>query len=265
MIYEVDGSSRLTGFLWHASDHVDQMGFSEAARRAIFESGARDGFLEWVHGNSIAELGENRHHETGDDRFEPDNIIYSSRRANFVAIISRRTGDIVWRVGPDFANGPERGLGQFVGQHHAHMIPAGLPGAGNILVFDNGGASGYGEGGSGKKGFVYRRDYSRVVEFDPVTLAIVWQYGKESGDQFFFSGNLSGAQRLPNGNTLITIGDNGEIIEVTEDKNVVWRYVVPYDETDKRKFVYRAYRIPPEWLPPGKADADYPLWSERYE
>ena len=34
--------------------------------------------------------------------------------------------------------------GQIIGQHHPHIIPVGLPGAGNLLVFDNGGQSGYG-------------------------------------------------------------------------------------------------------------------------
>ena len=34
-------------------------------------------------------------------------------------------------------------LGQIIGQHNPHIIPKGLPGAGNLLVFDNGGASGY--------------------------------------------------------------------------------------------------------------------------
>ena len=33
---------------------------------------------------------------------------------------------------------------QIIGQHHAHLIPQGLPGAGNLMVFDNGGSSGYG-------------------------------------------------------------------------------------------------------------------------
>ena len=38
----------------------------------------------------------------------------------------------------------ERKLGWIIGQHHAHIIPRGLPGEGNLLVFDNGGWAGYG-------------------------------------------------------------------------------------------------------------------------
>src|SRR5262249_60412612 len=37
----------------------------------------------------------------------------------------------------------------------------------------------------------------------------------------------SGAQRLPNGNTLIFSGLNGIVFEVTPAREVVWRYVAP--------------------------------------
>ena len=49
-------------------------------------------------------------------------------------------------MGPDYRESSAlRALGQIVGQHHPHLIPKGLPGAGNLLVFDNGGASIYGD------------------------------------------------------------------------------------------------------------------------
>ena len=40
----------------------------------------------------------------------------------------------------------------------------------------------------------------------------------------FYGQNISGAQRLPNGNTLICEGPDGYIFEVTSDGNVVWTY-----------------------------------------
>ena len=43
------------------------------------------------------------------------------------------------KLGPDYSTGKAKEIGQIIGQHHAHMIPQGLPGAGNILLFDNGG------------------------------------------------------------------------------------------------------------------------------
>ena len=136
------------------------------------------------------------------------------------------------------------------------MIPKGLPGAGNILVFDNGGRSGFG----GDTGYPrYEREYSRALEFDPVTLEIVWQFGAESGYEYFFSPYISSAQRLPNGNTLIDEGSKKRIFEVTADKKIVWDYTHEMDAG----IVYRAYRIPPEWVPGNPLG--YTEWSELYE
>ena len=209
----------------------------------------------------MAFLGENRWYKKGDDRFSPANIIIGSRHANFIAIIKRSTGKIVWRVGPDFSKGtPEQKIGQIIGQHHAHMIPRGLPGEGNILVFDNGGRSGY--GGDNLFPRYPSRGYSRVVEFDPVTLNKVWQYGTEKGEDSFYSHYISSAQRLPNGNTLINAGASGWIFEVTPDREIVWEYTSP-SEGKRGNSVYRACRVPPEWAPGNPSG--YPEWSSMFE
>ena len=55
-----------------------------------------------MHINSMCVLGENKWYDQGDERFHPDNIIIDARNSNILAIISKETGDIVWRVGPDF-------------------------------------------------------------------------------------------------------------------------------------------------------------------
>lgn len=260
VIYEVDWEGKLTGFQWHAAEHFEDYGFDNSARKAIHECcnfDRKKGFSDWLHLNSASYLGLNRwYDEKGDERFRPENIIISSRSANFVAIIAYDTGGVVWKVGPDFVEGSsEHGLGQIVGQHHAHMIPRGLPGEGNILLFDNGGKSGYG----GPEGYPrYKREYSRVIEFDPTTFELVWQYGSEVGEEHFFSHFISGAQRLPNGNTLVTDGANGRIFEVTKEKQKVWEYVAPAQGEFGNK-VYRAYRVPPEWVPGNPAG--YREWA----
>jgi len=263
VIYEVDWNGKLTGFEWHAADHFDEFGFDQSAKDAIYRAPQYDsdkGFFDWLHINSMSLLGQNHwYDETGDERFNPENIIISSRSASFIAIISRASREIVWRIGPDFSSGEVwDNIGQLVGQHHAHMIPEGLPGAGNILVFDNGGQSGYGGNGNKPR---YTRSYSRVIEFDPLTFEIVWQYGEESGEQYFFSMDISSVQRLPNGNTLICEGRNGCIFEVTPDKQTVWEFTAPA-QGKKDNSVYRAYRIPPEWVPGNPAN--YTEWEMLY-
>jgi hypothetical protein len=267
VIYELDGFGNLTRAIWYAADHLEEFGFDELAR-AHLRTVAPGVVFDWLHGNAMSVLGPNRWFNHGRAEFHPENIMYSSRTANFVAIISRATGKVVWRVGPDFAGHPEERLGQFVGQHHPHLIPVGLPGAGNVLVFDNGGATGYGGMSEAGPTYRYTRDYSRVLEFDPVTLDIVWEYGAASGPERFFSFLVGGAQRLPNGNTLITIGVEGRVIEVTPEKEVVWQYVHEPLATDPNaRAIYRSYRVPPEWLPPGvnAAHGNHPTWASLFE
>ena len=142
-----------------------------------------------------------------------------------MAIVGR-DGKIVWRIGPDFLESKElRAIRQIIGQHHPHIIPKGLPGAGNLMVFDNGGSSGYGAptAVSPDGSAIYQRAGSRVLEINPKTLELVWSY---TGPRFF-STNISGAQRLPNGNTLITEGAPGRLLEVTSDRQIVWEYIYP--------------------------------------
>lgn len=250
---------------WRASDHFDELGFSESAKNALYRNPGLRGELggDWMHINCISTLGENRWYEEGDERFHPDNIIFDARNANILAIISKKTGKIVWRIGPDFSeNEATRRLGWIIGQHHLHMIPKGLPGEGNLLVFDNGGHAGYGEPNPASATGVDNaaRDYSRVLEFNPQTLEIVWQYTPiEAGFMLFtdaskfYSSYISSAQRLPNGNTLITEGSDGRLIEVTPAHEIVWEFINPYVDSVFGRFahnsVYRAYRVPYEWVP----------------
>ena len=55
-----------------------------------------------MHINSMSVLGENKWYDQGDERFHPENIIIDGRNSNILAIISKKTGDIVWKLGPDF-------------------------------------------------------------------------------------------------------------------------------------------------------------------
>jgi thiol-disulfide isomerase/thioredoxin len=246
---------------WLPGEHFDELGFDEAAKNLLFRnpSMVTSGRGDWLHINSLSTLGPNRHYDLGDERFHPDNLIWDARNANILAITDKKTGKIVWRLGPDFGlNEALRKLGWIIGQHHLHMIPRGLPGEGNLLVFDNGGWGGYGAPsgvslyGTNDK----RRDYSRVIEFDPVTLEIVWEYtAQKAGFRYnyiFYSPYISSAQRLPNGNTLITEGSDGRLFEVTPSYETVWEYINPYYSHKlggTTNMVYRAYRVPYDWIP----------------
>ncbi|MGH7308820.1 MAG: aryl-sulfate sulfotransferase, partial [Candidatus Rokuibacteriota bacterium] len=165
---------------------------------------------EWTHANTVAELADG-------------NLVVSFRNISTVVIVDRRTGAIVWKLGsPPLAQ-----------QHDPRPLANG-----NLLIFDNG---------------PHRRDhpapYSRVIEVDPQSGAIVWEYHDQSLFDFF-SPYISGAQRLPNGNTLICEGCDGRIFEVTPDGAVVWEYVNPYFFVEPGRpglnnWVFRAFRYTP--------------------
>jgi hypothetical protein len=246
---------------WCAKDHFDELGFDETAKNMLFRNPTivTTGRGDWLHTNCISTLGPNKWFDAGDSRFHPDNIIWDARNANILAITDKKNGNIVWRIGPDFDETPAlKRLGWIIGQHHFHMIPRGLPGEGNLLILDNGGWWGYGVSSEtaprGVTGF--HRDYSRVIEFNPVTLEIVWEYTAQNAgyaDNYrFYSPYIGAAQRLLNGNTLITEGADGRIFEVTPEYETVWEYINPYyfdSPVGKNNMVYRAYRVPYEWIP----------------
>ncbi len=262
-IIEVDWEGNIV-WEWRANEHFDEFGFDETAKNVLFRDPSLRGEAggDWMHINSMSALGKNHWYEEGDERFHPDNLIIDARNSNILAIISKETGEVVWKLGPDFnENEQTKKIGWIIGQHHLHMIPEGLPGAGDLLVYDNGGQGGYGAVNPASDHGVNNavRDYSRVLQFNPVTLEITWQYTpEEAGNALFtdaskfYSPYISSAQRLPNGNTLITEGSDGRLIEVTPEHEIVWEYINPYYNTLGKytmNMVYRAYRVPYEWVP----------------
>ena len=80
-----------------------------------------------------------------------------------------------------------------------------------------------------------------------------WVY-PETLDSDFFSPNISGAQRLPNGNTLICEGNSGHLFEVTPEGEMVWEYVTAYNQFGAiaeggnpfGNSTFRAYRYAPD-------------------
>ncbi len=274
LILEVNWEGEIV-WEWNCHEHFEEFGFREGpkntlARNPNYRPTKPEGMGDWMHINSMSVLGPNKWYDAGDQRFHPDNIIVDGREANITFIIDKKSGKVVWKLGPDYDATPElKAIGWIIGQHHCHMIPAGLPGAGNILIFDNGGWGGYDVPNPGAPTGVKAalRDYSRVLEIDPVAMKIVWQYTpSEAGFLFpmdsnrFYSPFISGMQRLPNGNTLITEGSDGRVFEVTADHEIVWEFISPYKGKHvPMNMTYRAYRVPYEWVPQVKKPVETPI------
>jgi len=270
VIYELNPKGEIV-WQWVTSEHLGELGFSDKQLAMIHNTK----LLDYFHINDMEPLGPNHWAKAGDTRFAPGNIMISARNANFTAIIDRKTGHVVWEIGPNY---PARNLllgadkvpgpiNQISGQHDSHMIPEGLPGAGNILIFDNQGEGGYPPVALNPLGG------TRVLEIDPAKKEIVWSYTGRSSDMpewSFYSPIVGSAQRLPNGNTLIDEGTDGRVFQVTKDGAIVWEYVSPYQvrvpvaalpgrQPVVGNLLYRVQAVPYDWVPAGTPHAEKPV------
>jgi hypothetical protein len=276
VIYELDTDGNPI-WTWTASQHLNELGFTREELHLVRASP----FTDFFDFHSMRALGPNRWSSAGDTRFAPENILVSSRNANFIVIIERKSGRIVWRLGPDY---PSRNLmvkpdvtpqpvNQISGAHDVHMIAERLPGAGNILVFDNQSEAGYPPVRLESLGG------SRVLEIDPITKQIIWQYSSRSSqiaEWRFYTPFAGSAQRLPNGNTLIDEGAQGRAIQVTADGEIVWEYISPFllpaptapiagRPGVKTNLLYRTQAVPYFWVPDGTPHSEEavvpPAWG----
>jgi hypothetical protein len=203
---------------------------SAAPAAAAPAPGPRDG--DWLHTNAVDYLPEQ------------DLIVLSTPRLSELWVIDHGTttakaagssggrrghgGDLLWRWGnPRVWGQGGEGDQMLFAQHDARWLPS-AGGELRLLVFNNGGERPGGESYSSvdelvlpfdaQRGFL--RDEGRPFGPD----APAWSY---SDKPRFSSGFISGAQRLPNGNTLICEGAKGRIFEVTADGHVVWDFWSP--------------------------------------
>jgi hypothetical protein len=205
--------------------------------KAGFGAGAQrraDFTTDWTHINCVA--------------YHPqfDQIVLSVRAFSEIWIIDHSTttdeaashqggrsgkgGDLLYRWGnPAAFRAGTRADQRLFKQHDAHWIPPGYPGEGNILLFNNGNTRLEGPYSSADEialpvGADGRYRLKDGLPLEPERA--LWSYAAPN-KQEMFSMVVSGAQRLPNGNTLICSGVGGHVLEVTPDHELVWKYVNP--------------------------------------
>ncbi len=145
-----------------------------------------------------------------------------------------RGGDLLYRWGnPRAYNRGATTDQKLFQQHDAQWIASGLPGAGNILIFNNGVGRPGGNSSSVDEIIPPADSLGRYAlrsdsTFGPTSAT--WTYiAPTPGD--FYSFNISGAQRQPNGTTLICSGEQGTFFEVTPQRQTVWNYINPVVST----------------------------------
>jgi hypothetical protein len=146
--------------------------------------------------------------------------------------VSRQTGDIIWQLGGRdnqftfIGIDPNEAVNHF-GGNDFHRLPND-----NVLIYNN---SDY-EGTRSSKVFEYKLDEENK------TAELIWQY---IPDPNIYGWNNGNAQRLPNGNTFISWGQNNinpcaACTEISNEGKVVWE--LSFDDPNIES--YRAYRIP---------------------
>lgn len=187
---------------------------------------------DWIHANSIG--------------YNPqlNQVAFSAREQNEIWVVDRNTtteearttaGDLLYRWGNPAAY-DQVGTTQLYYQHDIMWIPQGYPGAGNMIAFSN-------------RHPVEGDDellFSRIVEWTPPVLPDgsydlsasgrygpdqpTWTWDQQEIPYSFISYYLAGAERLINGNTLITDGMSGRLIEVRQDGSIAWAYQLPQEQ-----------------------------------
>lgn len=176
---------------WHSWQHLDP---KKDVLGALMPRAA------WTYTNGISYTEHNP--IDGEEAY-----LVSMRSLDEVFFVRKKDGEIIWRSAKGILNT----------QHDPTILPNG-----NVLVFDN---------GFTRPPNPYPSYGSRVVEINPQTDKIIWQLDGGPGaiDKVrFFAPIVGGAQRLPNGNTLITDGPKGHIFEVTMGGEIVWDFINPY-------------------------------------
>jgi hypothetical protein len=262
-IIEVQKTGSASGTIvweWHAWDHLIQdFDSSKQNYGAVADHPELidlnfgvdfQGVTDWLHTNSVD--------------YNPafDQILLSVHNFNEIWVIDHSTtneeaaghtgggyghgGDLLYRWGnPQAYRAGSSSDEKFYGMHDASWIPPGYPGEGHILVFNN---------GLNRPGSLY----SSIDEFIPPVNATGYYY-LESGSAYgpaertwiytanpptsFYATQLSGAQRLKNGNTLICDGEAGHFFEVTATGTTVWEYTNTYPNPQMNR-VFKIVYIP---------------------
>ncbi|MEZ4400889.1 MAG: aryl-sulfate sulfotransferase [Kofleriaceae bacterium] len=239
-LIEIDPATDQIVWEWHVIDHlVQDRDPTKPGYGALADHPERiDANLvarrvnDWTHANAVAYDAA------------LDQLIVSAHNANEVWIIDHGTttaeaagrtggrrgrgGDLLYRWGNPASYGAGTAADQiFYGQHNAQWIGAGLDGAGDLLVFNNGSQQ--------------ARPYSTIDQLTPPLAAdgtygsgaggwgptsLTWQHQADPPTSLY-AANISGAQRLPNGNTLVCVGPAGRFLEVTPGHADVWSYTYP--------------------------------------
>lgn len=258
---------------------------------------------DWLHCNSLDYNPKSGHLVINSVQGElyvidHDGTFLANDAAASIAKAASPAGDFLYRFGDPARYGqgdPPRvlenwdsattGHKQMGGSHHASWIPPGVPGAGNLMVFNNGqylyqrtpqssileinpflctDGQDTGEYVNPPEAGYTRESYDKDTHNQPrqISRQVVWSY-RSMNSHGFFSHIGSSGQRLPNGNTFVCSDTEGHFFEVTAKGELAWEYINPVtrdgpvkvlgDALPMTNSAFRAFRYP----------ADHPAFRGR--
>jgi hypothetical protein len=247
---------------WHAWDHLIQDFDQTKANYGVVGN-----HPELIDINFVTSSQQDLMHTNSVDYNEDfDQILISVHNYNEIWVIDHSTtteeaaghtggnsgkgGDLLYRWGnPQAYDRGNSGNKKLFSQHDTSWIKKGCPGEGDILVFNNGVGRGYSTVDQITPPVNDNGEYylEEGQAYGPTSQT--WIYTANPPNSFYAS-HISGAWRLPDGNTLITNGETGKIFEVTPEGATVWQY-------NTGGQVFKVVYIPPEEPPePDVPDLD---------
>lgn len=246
-VVEVDPATNAIVWTWRMWDHLLPPGANAAEHPELVDPNAWAARTsDWTHANAIdynpaldqVMISLRNHHEI----LVIDHGTTTAEAAGHTGGRRGRGGDLLYRWGNP-RNYGFPGAQQLFGQHDANWIETGLPGAGEVLVFDNGDRN--------------TRPYSTVIQIaTPVQASGLYTIDPEAGflprapswqwtanpPTGVFAAIVSSAQRLSSGNTLVCDGPAGHFFEVTAAGDTVYSYLVTDTSGKNGVLVFRATR-----------------------
>jgi hypothetical protein len=182
---------------------------------------------------------DSTHVNSVDVDLELDRVCLHAKYLDLVVAVRHSTGEVLWTLGDEggFLPDPEAEIPLFDDAHGVKCL-----GEDRVLIFDNG---------------AWGRGWSRYVEYqldhEQLRSSIVWQYPEQPEDDRFFSHGWGDVDRLDNGNTLCTTGEQSaelgdseqsltRIFEVTPEGERVWQ--ISWGQSYASPSAFKADRIP---------------------
>ena len=195
---------------WNSFDYIDLSEYNP------YYAESYNGIIEfdWTHSNSVL------YHE------ESESVYVSIRNLSRVTSIDYPSGQVNWNLGnSNFMNNPD--FDNEIGFSQQHSVQ--LTENENLIFFDN--------------ARFQDPELSRCVEVDFDEQGepfLVWEHVLPDS---LFTGSRGECDRLENGNTLISAGRTGNVIEVDSDNNLIW-HLRALDNHGNDISIYRTQRAP---------------------